>query len=84
MGLPSALQDVQGKVVLGGNLDPTSVFYQGTPKSVKEEALALLRAMEGHANFFLSSGCDLPPGTPLENIEACRLVCQQAAGPAQP
>lgn len=30
----------------------------------------ILRAMEGVPNFALLSGCDLPVGTPMENVEA--------------
>jgi uroporphyrinogen decarboxylase len=62
---------VQGRAVLGGNLDPTSVFYNGTPETVREQAQTLLDATRAYSNFFLSSGCDLPPGTPLENVSAC-------------
>lgn len=68
--LPKALEQVQGEVVLGGNLDPSAVFLQGTPELVREKTEQLLAATAGTANFFISSGCDLPPGTPLENLEA--------------
>jgi uroporphyrinogen decarboxylase len=30
----------------------------------------LLHALAPYPNFILSTGCDLPPETPLENIEA--------------
>jgi len=53
-----------------GNLDPATVFKQGTPEGVKDKTRALLECMSGYRNFVLSSGCDIPPGTPLKNIDA--------------
>ena len=70
MDLPAALKAVDGKVILGGNLDPTAVFYSGTPETVRAQAKALLDAAQPYSKFFMSSGCDLPPGTPVENIRA--------------
>jgi uroporphyrinogen decarboxylase len=70
MDLPAALKAVNGKVILGGNLDPTAVFYSGTPETVRTQATALLDAAQPYSKFFISSGCDLPPGTPVENIQA--------------
>lgn len=29
-----------------------------------------LDATRGYRNFIISSGCDIPPGTPLPNLEA--------------
>ena len=31
---------------------------------------ALLEETKQYPNFVLSSGCDLPPGVPLENLDA--------------
>jgi len=70
MDLLSALQQVDGKAILAGNLDPTAVFHQGTPETVYAQASALLKATAPYKNYILSSGCDLPPGTPVRNLEA--------------
>ena len=57
--------------VLGlGNLDPSGVFRGGTPEIVREETGRLLHTTGGFKNFVISSGCDIPSGTPLENIDA--------------
>jgi uroporphyrinogen decarboxylase len=45
-------------------------MLQGSPEKVYENTLDLRRKMKGHKNFILSTGCDLPPETPFENIEA--------------
>jgi uroporphyrinogen decarboxylase len=70
MDIVAALERVAGQVILGGNLDPAAVFRSGTPESVRTATLALLDATRGHKNYFISSGCDIPPGTPLANLEA--------------
>ncbi len=53
-----------------GNIDPSGIFRGGTPETVREETSALLQKTEGFRNFIISSGCDIPSGTPLENIDA--------------
>lgn len=53
-----------------GNVDPVTVFRQGTPAKAREAALSLLAACSKHRQFILSSGCDIPPATPWENIDA--------------
>ncbi|WP_319586259.1 uroporphyrinogen decarboxylase family protein [uncultured Desulfobulbus sp.] len=61
---------VAQNVVLMGNLDPTEIFLRGTPESVREETLKLYDRMADCERFIISSGCDLPPGTPIENLKA--------------
>jgi len=70
MDIVAALGRVAGRVILGGNLDPAAVFHGGTPESVRTQTLELLEATKDHKNYFVSSGCDIPPGTPLANLEA--------------
>jgi uroporphyrinogen decarboxylase len=69
MDVVSALDRVDGAVVLCGNLDPTAVFHGGTPEQVADRTGELLQATARRRNFVISSGCDLPPGTPLANLE---------------
>ena len=56
--------------IVMGNIDPAGVLRLGTPESVREETLALLSRCARYENFVLSSGCDIPPLTPWENIDA--------------
>jgi uroporphyrinogen decarboxylase len=78
MDLPQALAFVDGEVVLCGNLDPTAVFHDGTPEDVRAETLRLLESVGENPAFVVSSGCDLPPGTPLENVAAFYRVADEA------
>jgi MtaA/CmuA family methyltransferase len=51
-----------------GNVDPVSVFLQGTPARVREETLACMQA--GGNRSFSAAGCEIPDKTPPENIYA--------------
>ena len=53
-----------------GNLDPVSIIQQATPDKVYSETLALLEATSEYPNFILSTGCDVPPHVPFDNIKA--------------
>lgn len=67
---PSAAKRVPEDVVLIGNLDTVQVMNQLSPNQVYAIARDLIAAMEPYPNFILSSACDLPAETPLENIHA--------------
>ena len=53
-----------------GNLDPVGIIKNGTPEIIRAETLELLNKTASFKNFVLSSGCDVPPGTKIENIDA--------------
>lgn len=65
-----ALKEVPADALAMGNLDPVSVFKMGSAALMKKETMALLEATKDYPNFVLSSGCDTPPHTPFENIDA--------------
>ena len=64
------LDSVPADTVVMGNLDPAGVLRLGTPASVREATLTLLGECHAYPNFVVSSGCDIPPMTPWENIDA--------------
>lgn len=70
MDLPKALETVGDQIILGGNIDPAGVLFNGRADEVRLAVHQLLEKIGPRRNFILSSGCDIPPGTPLENIEA--------------
>lgn len=67
--MESVLKECPSDIIVMGNLDPVGVFKQGSVDSVKLETKSLLHKMSGHRNFVISSGCDLPPHVPEENIK---------------
>ncbi len=68
--MSQVLDEVPADVVVMGNVDPVGVMKQGTPEKVREVTSNLLRMAASHPNFVLSTGCDLPPHTPLANVDA--------------
>ncbi|NLV73859.1 MAG: hypothetical protein GXY52_04130 [Chloroflexi bacterium] len=70
VNLPEIVKRMPEDVVLMGNLDSVRVMCQQSPNQVYASAQELITAMQGHPNFILSSACDLPAETPLENIHA--------------
>ena len=64
------LPQVPKNVPVMGNLDPSALFRLSTPETMYEATTVLLTRTAEFPNFVLSSGCDIPPGTPLENVQA--------------
>lgn len=68
------MQDILPQVppdrLVFGNLDPAGVIKNSTPDEVRAKTFELLHQTVLFKNFVLSSGCDVPPGTNPENIDA--------------
>lgn len=71
MDMPSALEQVNGKVILGGNLDPSGVFASGSIDNVVKKTKQLLTSTSQFPNFFVSSGCEIPPNANSQFIQIC-------------
>lgn len=61
---------IPSDTVVMGNVDPAGTLRLGTPEKVRAETLSLLERCSKYPNFVLSTGCDVPPMTPWENIDA--------------
>jgi MtaA/CmuA family methyltransferase len=55
-------------VTLCGNFNPTGVLFEGSPQDVADAARDCLEAAPDR--FILMPGCEVPPGTPEQNIRA--------------
>ena len=64
--LPQAPRDVP----VMGNVSPAAQFRGGTPESITAVTKALLKTCGAYPNFVISGGCDIPPQSPWENIDA--------------
>ena len=63
------IAQVPADTIVMGNIDPAGILRMSSPEKVREETLALLGKCAKYPNFVLSSGCDMPPMTPWENID---------------
>ncbi len=68
MDLAAARAQTPSDVVLCGNLDPAAVFLGLNPAGVATATRALVSSLEGQQGVVFSSGCDIPPTTPIENL----------------
>lgn len=66
----AALRQLPPDLLVFGNLDPSGVIKSGDPSFVAAQTNRLLEDTRSFRNFVLSSGCDVPPGVPAENIDA--------------
>lgn len=65
-----ALQICPHSSLVMGNIDPVGILKMGTPQQVEENVRTLLRQTKAWKNFILSTGCEVPPNTPINNIQA--------------
>lgn len=68
--LVEVIEQVPENVTVLGNINPTGVILNEEASAVKQEVSQLLQMMKSYPNFILSTGCDLPLETPLDNIKA--------------
>ena len=61
---------IPADVIAAGNVDPAGRFRNGTPEDVREATLAVMNSCCKYPNFVISSGCDIPPLSKWENIDA--------------
>lgn len=59
----------KNKVIMG-NLDPVGLFKDASKQAMIDATKELLEKTKNYPNFFISSGCDIPPNASWENIDA--------------
>ncbi len=64
-----AYEDIVPKSVgIVGNIDPVEIIELAPPEEVAASTKDLVATMGVKDNFILSTGCALPPGTPIANV----------------
>ena len=64
------LEKIPSDVIAMGNVSPSTQFKGGTPESMKAETKEIMSDCCKYKNFVISSGCDIPPSSKWENIDA--------------
>lgn len=72
--MPKILDSIPGDVLVFGNIDPSMIATK-TPEDVTAASEAVLEETAQYPNFVFSSGCDVPPLAPLENVQALADAC---------
>ena len=70
ISMTDVLPEAPADALIMGNISPAAQLLGGTPESVAEAVAKLQESCGGYANFLLSSGCDVPPMSPWENLDA--------------
>ncbi|GAA0737146.1 uroporphyrinogen decarboxylase family protein [Clostridium oceanicum] len=65
-------KEVMGdRVVITGNVPPVDIVYKGTKKDIFKSVKECIRkGYDSKKGYILSTGCQIPMHTPIENIEA--------------
>lgn len=58
-----------GRVVLVGNVSPM-LIHSGTPEQIREATRKVIEKLAHFRGLIIQDGSNIPPGTPLENINA--------------
>lgn len=61
---------IPSDIIAMGNVDPAAEFRNGTPESIRRATLEVMAKCCKYPNFVISSGCDIPPMSKWENIDA--------------
>jgi uroporphyrinogen decarboxylase len=64
------LPQVPSDKLVFGNIDPAGILKNGSIELIQSKTKELLQKTSSYANYVISSGCDIPPGTPLSHIDA--------------
>ena len=70
VSMKAILEGMPDTVLIAGNISPSAQFRNGTPEGIYSATMELLKECSGHNNFIISSGCDIPPLSPWENIDS--------------
>jgi uroporphyrinogen decarboxylase len=68
--MTQVLEGMPADVIVLGNVSPSAQFRNGTTESIYTVTTEVLRECSKHKNFVISSGCDIPPMSPWENIDS--------------
>lgn len=61
---------IPAHIAAAGNVDPAGQFRNGTTESIKAATKEIMDKCCKYPNFIISSGCDIPPLSKWENINA--------------
>ena len=66
--MKTAVSQFGDHVSFCGNFDPVAIMLQGTPEIVYEATRDCI--LQGGVRSFSAAGCEIPDGTPHENLHA--------------
>ncbi len=69
VNLSRAKEIIGDRICIIGNVNPTNIL-ENTEEEIKQESIECIQKAGQNGNFILSSGCGVPPNSPMCNIKA--------------
>ena len=70
IAMDEMMEKIPADRIAMGNVDPAGQLRNGTPESVKESTKSIMEKCCKYKNFVISTGCDVPPMSSWDNINA--------------
>lgn len=70
ISMADMMPHIPAHVLAMGNVDPAGEIRNGTPESIRKATREIMEACVQYPNFSISTGCDIPPMSSWENIDA--------------
>ena len=70
INMADMMPHIPANIIAAGNVEPAGEFRNGTVESVKAATKKVLDECSKYPNFLISSGCDIPPMSSWDNIDA--------------
>lgn len=70
ISMEEMMEKIPANKVAMGNVDPAGELKNGTPESVKAATKSVMEKCCKYKNFVISTGCDVPPMSSWDNINA--------------
>ena len=77
VNIDEAVDLLQNKMFIKGNLDPVNTLLRGDSDSVRTDVSTVLRAADKTNGFILSSACSVAPPTPPDNMKMIVELCHE-------
>ena len=74
--MKAMLEKIPRNFLVMGNISPSNAFNNNSVQNIKHVTTRLLNQCGHYNNFIISSGCDIPPYTDFDNIDAFFEVVQ--------
>jgi len=68
VNMNQVLQRVRGEIQVFGNINPVNIVAYGSVEDIDKALLELISLARGNDNLTISTGCDLPLDTNMENL----------------
>ena len=75
--IEQAVDLLQNKIFIKGNLDPVNTLLRGDADTVREDVSKVLHAADKTDGFVLSSACSVAPPTPPDNMKMMVELCHE-------